>query len=142
MITRVFQQLPVETAIISRATHSDYAATGVHQFTGGDVMQASSSVISQGVLTTLRVLMLCVSLPCSTLAAHAIGPAAGAVVSPQLPDRVAGNQCAICHIRLVWTRSATTHVDEWVTSKHATYGVGCEQCHGGDPAATSGAAAH
>jgi hypothetical protein len=33
-------------------------------------------------------------------------------------------------------------VDQWVTSKHALYGVGCEQCHGGDATTSDEAAAH
>lgn len=66
----------------------------------------------------------------------------GGAVAAQLPARASGNQCAVCHIRLAWTHSGTTHVDEWVTSKHASYGVGCDKCHGGDPSATDGPAAH
>jgi hypothetical protein len=59
----------------------------------------------------------------------------------QLPTLPA-NKCAACHLRLVWTVSATTHVDEWVTSKHAAYRVGCERCHGGDATTSDVNAAH
>lgn len=60
----------------------------------------------------------------------------------QVPGFAAGNECATCHLRRAWTRSATTHVDLWITSKHAVYRVGCEQCHGGDPKTSDEAAAH
>jgi len=76
---------------------------------------------------SLRFLFVCLA----PMAAHAAQPAA-------LP----ANKCAACHLQLVWTMSATTHVDEWVTSKHATYRVGCEQCHGGDAATSDANAAH
>jgi hypothetical protein len=60
----------------------------------------------------------------------------------QVPRAAATNACAVCHLRIVWTRSAITHVDQWVTSKHAVYGVGCERCHGGDATTTDATAAH
>lgn len=59
-----------------------------------------------------------------------------------LPRSLSDNQCAACHLRLAWTASRTMHVDEWVTSKHAQFGVGCEKCHGGDATASEAAAAH
>jgi cytochrome c554/c'-like protein len=55
---------------------------------------------------------------------------------------VPANKCAACHLQLVWTVSQTTHVDEWVTSKHAAYRVGCERCHGGDVVTSDANAAH
>jgi hypothetical protein len=61
-------------------------------------------------------------------------------VQPRTPDL--GNACATCHMRSAWTRSTTTHVDLWVTSKHAFYRVGCEKCHGGDARTSDAAAAH
>jgi len=64
------------------------------------------------------------------------------VASPQIASAASDNECAACHLRLVWTRSETTHVDEWVTSKHAFYRVGCEQCHGGDRRALDASVAH
>jgi cytochrome c554/c'-like protein len=62
--------------------------------------------------------------------------------APQVPRASATNQCAACHLKLVWTTSAITHVDQWVTSRHALYGVGCEKCHGGDGRTPDATAAH
>lgn len=62
--------------------------------------------------------------------------------APQLPRASAANQCAVCHLKLVWTTSAVTHVDQWVTSRHARDGVGCEKCHGGDSRTADATAAH
>lgn len=60
----------------------------------------------------------------------------------QPPQTALANPCAACHLRLAWTQSATTHVDQWVTSRHAFYRVGCEKCHGGDATTSDEAAAH
>lgn len=60
----------------------------------------------------------------------------------QVRSPASGNACATCHLRLVWTQSATAHVDLWITSQHAVYRVGCEKCHGGDPKTTDERAAH
>ena len=68
--------------------------------------------------------------------------AAALSAAPQLPPAVRSNQCAICHLQLVWTRSALTHTDEWVTSSHASHGVGCQRCHGGNAATSDRMAAH
>jgi cytochrome c7-like protein len=76
---------------------------------------------------SLQVLLVCL-VP---MVAHAAQP-------PALP----ANKCAACHLQLVWTLSATTHVDEWVTSKHAAYRVGCERCHGGNATTSNANAAH
>lgn len=67
-----------------------------------------------------------------------ITPGAGV----QVPTPASSNPCAACHLRLVWTRSAITHVDQWVTSRHAVNHVGCEKCHGGDAKTSDQAAAH
>ena len=60
----------------------------------------------------------------------------------QVRSPASGNECPTCHLRLVWTQSATAHVDLWITSKHAVSRVGCEKCHGGDPKTTDERAAH
>jgi cytochrome c554/c'-like protein len=60
----------------------------------------------------------------------------------QAPSAASDNECAVCHLRLVWTRSEITHVDEWVTSKHALYRVGCDRCHGGDRKTANPSIAH
>jgi hypothetical protein len=64
------------------------------------------------------------------------------VTAPQIPGAASRNECAECHLRLVWTRSEITHVDQWVTSRHALYRIGCEQCHRGDVRTSDWAAAH
>ena len=60
----------------------------------------------------------------------------------QAPPTALANPCAACHLRLAWTQSALTHVDQWVTSRHAFYRVGCEKCHGGNATTSDEAAAH
>jgi hypothetical protein len=60
----------------------------------------------------------------------------------QIPRAASENRCAACHIRIVWTESKITHADEWVTSKHALRGVGCENCHGGDAKTNDETLAH
>jgi Cytochrome c554 and c-prime len=60
----------------------------------------------------------------------------------QIPKAASDNRCAACHIRIVWTQSTITHADEWVTSKHALRGVGCEKCHGGDAKTSDETVAH
>ena len=60
----------------------------------------------------------------------------------QAPPAAVTNACAACHLRLALTRSAITHVDQWVTSRHALARVGCEKCHGGDATTSNQAAAH
>jgi hypothetical protein len=60
----------------------------------------------------------------------------------QTPAAAQRNPCAACHLRLVSTRSGITHVDQWVTSRHAWSRVGCEKCHGGDATTSDQVAAH
>ena len=60
----------------------------------------------------------------------------------QVPRAAATNPCAVCHLRIALARSALTHVDQWVTCKHAAAGVGCERCHGGDATTSDETAAH
>jgi hypothetical protein len=47
-----------------------------------------------------------------------------------------------CHGRLSEASGAGHGFAAWQTSPHATAGVDCESCHGGNPAATDTAAAH
>lgn len=65
-----------------------------------------------------------------------------AFLTMQIASSVDWNECAACHLRLAWTQSKITPVDQWVTSTHARYRIGCEQCHGGDAGTSSQAAAH
>lgn len=60
---------------------------------------------------------------------------------PQAPA-ASQNRCAVCHLRLAWTQSVITHVDQWVTSQHAWARVGCETCHGGDARTSDQRGAH
>jgi len=64
------------------------------------------------------------------------------IAGPQIPRAASENRCAVCHLRIVWTESRITHADEWVTSRHALYGVGCEKCHGGDAKTSDETLAH
>jgi hypothetical protein len=52
------------------------------------------------------------------------------------------NQCVACHETEVLPISLGHSFDEWRHSVHGRSQVGCERCHGGDPAATDPAAAH
>ena len=60
----------------------------------------------------------------------------------QVPAPFESNQCVVCHLHLVQTRSVLTHTDEWITSRHALYRIGCEKCHGGDAKAATRDEAH
>lgn len=64
------------------------------------------------------------------------------IAGPQTPRAASENRCAACHLRIVWMESRVTHADEWVTSKHALYSVGCEKCHGGDAKTNDETLAH
>jgi hypothetical protein len=52
------------------------------------------------------------------------------------------NECIACHEAEVLPISLGHSFDDWRGSAHARGGVGCEQCHGGDPEATDAEAAH
>lgn len=52
------------------------------------------------------------------------------------------NNCVTCHARVLEPVRVSAHFYEWLNSAHAQKGVGCERCHGGDPAATGPQAAH
>jgi hypothetical protein len=52
------------------------------------------------------------------------------------------DQCVQCHGRLPEASSAGHGFSAWRGSRHGAAGVGCEACHGGDPAASDRAAAH
>jgi cytochrome c7-like protein/cytochrome c554/c'-like protein len=42
-------------------------------------------------------------------------------------------RCASCHFANMTTVPAPEHLGDWQRSAHARHGVGCNQCHGGDP---------
>ncbi|MBI1761124.1 MAG: cytochrome c3 family protein [Acidobacteria bacterium] len=52
------------------------------------------------------------------------------------------NQCVVCHAKLMEPLLVSAHFYEWRGSAHARAQVGCERCHGGDPAATVFKTAH
>ena len=52
------------------------------------------------------------------------------------------NQCVACHEVEALPIALGHSFDDWRGSAHARGGVGCEKCHGGDPAATDAEAAH
>jgi hypothetical protein len=54
----------------------------------------------------------------------------------------AGDQCVACHERLPETTGVGHGFTAWRASRHGAAGVGCEACHGGNPAATNSAEAH
>lgn len=62
--------------------------------------------------------------------------------APARADRPAANQCVVCHGALSDSTGAGHGFAAWRKSPHAAAGVGCEACHGGDPAARDRQAAH
>jgi hypothetical protein len=52
------------------------------------------------------------------------------------------SQCVACHRGLAETSSAGHGFSAWRGSRHGAVGVGCEACHGGDPAAADRVVAH
>ncbi len=51
-------------------------------------------------------------------------------------------RCAACHLANLSRVAAIEHVGEWQRSPHAKAGVGCHECHGGNPWANEPAEAH
>jgi len=49
-----------------------------------------------------------------------------------LPQTV-GTRCAACHLANLPGIVGAEHLGEWQRSAHAKKGVGCHECHGGDP---------
>src|SRR5689334_16714492 len=64
------------------------------------------------------------------------------MTTSQIEGPASRNECATCHLRLAWTQSEVTHVDQWVTSRHALYRIGCERCHRGDARTSDWTVAH
>ena len=52
------------------------------------------------------------------------------------------NNCVSCHARLANPYKLTSHYAEWQISTHHEKAVGCEKCHGGDPAIKDQKLAH
>jgi hypothetical protein len=72
------------------------------------------------------------ALPLAASAAD-IAPAMPAGPGPSPADRFADNDCVQCHRDLPGRLSEIVEL-EWKQSVHHTGGVGCEGCHGGNPA--------
>jgi hypothetical protein len=52
------------------------------------------------------------------------------------------NSCVTCHADLSEPLHTSAHFYEWLGSEHEKKGVGCEKCHGGNPAAAYVKTAH
>ncbi len=52
------------------------------------------------------------------------------------------NSCVTCHAGLTEPLGTSAHFYEWRSSRHAKNDVGCEKCHGGNPASSSYKLAH
>lgn len=61
---------------------------------------------------------------------------------PGLAGATASGSCVDCHRRATGVAYVEHNFADWKKSVHAAAGVGCEACHGGDPAAKEAAAAH
>ncbi len=61
---------------------------------------------------------------------------------PRAVAQRAASRCVDCHSRQSGTSGAGHGFASWRGSRHAAAGVGCEACHGGNPAAADAAAAH
>lgn len=59
-----------------------------------------------------------------------------------VPRSYRENNCVVCHANLLEPVGISAHFYEWRSSAHEKKGVGCEQCHGGDPTARTLTAAH
>jgi hypothetical protein len=64
-------------------------------------------------------------------------------VSPQQgEDVLSKNQCAACHSKITAPLSVSNKYFEWHVSLHRDNNIGCDSCHGGDPAAKDKNKAH
>jgi len=52
------------------------------------------------------------------------------------------NECVWCHSRLSTPAEMSTRFLDWRASRHASTGVTCDKCHGGDPTARDQTRAH
>ena len=63
-----------------------------------------------------------------------------AVAAPMAAQPV--TRCAACHLANLSRATGGEHVGEWQRSPHAKRGVGCHECHGGNPWALEAGEAH
>ena len=85
---------------------------------------------------------LAVALALCAVAGARAAPAQQPRAAAARADRSAASQCVACHGSLADTTGAGHGFAAWRKSPHSAAGVGCEACHGGDPAAREKAAAH
>ncbi len=64
------------------------------------------------------------------------------VPSPGRAQQAPSSSCVSCHARQSEASGAGHGFAAWQSSPHSAAGVGCESCHGGNPAASDTAAAH
>lgn len=70
---------------------------------------------------------------------------ASKAAKPTTQDALAAfknNNCVNCHAKLMTPYRLTSRYGEWHISMHKEKAVGCEKCHGGNPAVTDAKAAH
>ena len=60
----------------------------------------------------------------------------------QSPDPFSANQCVRCHSRIATPVALSNSYFEWHSSIHQERGIGCEKCHGGNPASQDKEKAH
>jgi len=63
-------------------------------------------------------------------------------LAPSAPAAWEDNHCVTCHDSERLPISLGHSFEEWRASKHASAGVGCEKCHGGDPTVSDAKTAH
>ncbi len=56
--------------------------------------------------------------------------------------KTVGGSCVVCHRHATGIAYVEHNYADWAKSVHATVGVGCDACHGGNPAAKDKANAH
>lgn len=66
----------------------------------------------------------------------------GLVLATACAAFAADSSCVDCHKSPNTATTAPHSVDDWSQSAHAKAGIGCEACHGGDPAAKDRPTAH
>lgn len=72
--------------------------------------------------------------------AQVLGPRPAAPPPLAIPPSL-DSACVRCHAASLSSR-VRVHLREWVGSPHGKNGVGCQDCHGGDPESTDVATAH
>lgn len=66
----------------------------------------------------------------------------GGALSQDAPAEFKDNNCVNCHARLAGPYRLTSRYAEWHISTHKEKNIGCEKCHGGEPAIKDEKQAH